>query len=421
MLADICGSPITMNLSNYLGVPLIHGRITKNTYKEILLKTQKRLASWKSASLSFAGRCTLVKSVASALPIYAMQSIKLPTEVCSDLDKLNRDFIWGNNTDIKKVHLVKWDIVCAPKKRGGLGFAKSTLSNVQINEKVRDYLLYDDWDVQKLVSVLPQQIVSRILSIHAGSIHNGIDKTIWDSAQDGEFTVKKAYEGHFKDDDMPYWKWSFIWNLKLPPRVLHFLWILHYDKMLTNNHRATRGLTVDITCDRCKEGREDSEHVFRGCTKSLDNWEDICKGVTKTGLFATEWNEWFYQNLKSKELFLAGEAIRDHNKNWLGGFSLNKGVGSVIEAELWGIFEGLKLAWEARYRKLVVESDYIAVYLLTKKTLLNHPLFSIIQACKALIVDEWSCHILHIHRECNKVADGLTDLGHSLKIGITIF
>ncbi|KAK0573128.1 hypothetical protein LWI29_003364 [Acer saccharum] len=39
-----------------------------------------------------------------------------------------------------------------------------------------------------------------------------------------------------------------------------------------------------------------------------------------------------------------GGIIRDNEKNWLMGFALNKGLGSIIEAELWGIFEGLKLA-----------------------------------------------------------------------------
>ena len=43
-LASICGSPITNNLGNYLGVPLIHGCITMVTYKDIIENTQKRLA-----------------------------------------------------------------------------------------------------------------------------------------------------------------------------------------------------------------------------------------------------------------------------------------------------------------------------------------------------------------------------------------
>ncbi|KAK3195830.1 hypothetical protein Dsin_027140, partial [Dipteronia sinensis] len=68
------------NLGNYLGVPLIHGRITKETYKEIIEKTQSKLGNWKSAPLSFTGMCTLIKSVTSALPIYVMQSTKLASE-----------------------------------------------------------------------------------------------------------------------------------------------------------------------------------------------------------------------------------------------------------------------------------------------------------------------------------------------------
>ncbi|KAK3211992.1 hypothetical protein Dsin_016698 [Dipteronia sinensis] len=121
VLANVCGSPVSKNLGNYLGVPLIHGRITKDTYKEIIEKTQNKLANWKSASLSFAGRCTLIKAVTSALPIYAiyaiyaMQSIKLPSETCSTLDQINRNFLWGNTSDKKKIHLVNWDTVCIPK------------------------------------------------------------------------------------------------------------------------------------------------------------------------------------------------------------------------------------------------------------------------------------------------------------------
>ena len=35
--------------------------------------------------------------------------------------------------------------------------------------------------------------------------------------------------------------------------------------------------------------------------------------------------------------------VRDHMRNWLGGFVMNKSVGSVLEAELWGLFEGFNL------------------------------------------------------------------------------
>lgn len=94
-LAVICGSPITNNLGKYLGVPLIHDRIINETYKEIPEKSQSRLASWKSSTLSLSMRCTLIKVVSSSIPIYAMKSIKFSAEICSKFDKLNKDFFYG--------------------------------------------------------------------------------------------------------------------------------------------------------------------------------------------------------------------------------------------------------------------------------------------------------------------------------------
>ncbi|KAL5732754.1 hypothetical protein ACOSQ2_032446 [Xanthoceras sorbifolium] len=40
-----CGSPFTDNLGKYLGLPLLHDRVNKNTFHEILEKVQRRLAS----------------------------------------------------------------------------------------------------------------------------------------------------------------------------------------------------------------------------------------------------------------------------------------------------------------------------------------------------------------------------------------
>lgn len=165
----------------------------------------------------------------------------------------------------------------------------------------------------------------------------------------------------------------------------------------------------------------------------MEDWwkanNDVEKVDGKTCFFV--WNlhaqDWVKLNVDGSrnpllESIAIGGVIRDHKKSWLGGFALNKGTGSVIEAELWGIFEGLKIAWKAGYKKVVVESDsQNAILLLKKNTLANHPLFSIIQECKAIFENEWSCHILHIYRESNRVADRLACLGHSLELGLTLF
>lgn len=44
----------------------------------IMENLSRKLTGWKRRSLSFAGRLTLLKSVAQALPAYTMQIFKLP-------------------------------------------------------------------------------------------------------------------------------------------------------------------------------------------------------------------------------------------------------------------------------------------------------------------------------------------------------
>lgn len=116
-------------LGKYLGMPLIHSRVNKHTYSSILDKDQNRLASWKSKVLNMAGRLTLIHYVTAAIPLYAMQTARLPMSICNKLDKINRYFLWGDSEVLKKPHLVNWDTVCLPKLHGRLGIKKTTDMN----------------------------------------------------------------------------------------------------------------------------------------------------------------------------------------------------------------------------------------------------------------------------------------------------
>ncbi|KAK2665244.1 hypothetical protein Ddye_003818 [Dipteronia dyeriana] len=117
-----------------------------------------------------------------------------------------------------------------------------------------------------------------------------------------------------------------------------------------------------------------------------------------------------------------GGVFRYYKKDWLGGFALNIGIGSVVEAELWGIFEGLKIAWKAGYKKIIMESDSKNVVMLLSSPLsLNHPLFHFIQDSILLMEKDWRCYMQHVYRECNRVANGMVCLNHSLGLDTVWF
>lgn len=120
---------MTNNLGKYLGVPILHEKVNRRSFKFILDKVDKRLSSWKAKTLSFAGRLTLTKSVIQAMPTYVMQSSLLPKFVCDEVDKRCRRFLWGDANGEKHIHTVGWNKVCKPKKWGGLGLRSTCLAD----------------------------------------------------------------------------------------------------------------------------------------------------------------------------------------------------------------------------------------------------------------------------------------------------
>jgi hypothetical protein len=73
-----------------------------------------------------------------------MQTAKLPTSTAESLDKLNRDFLWGDCDGRKKIHIVNWDSVCRPKYLGGLGIKKTANMNKAMLAKSGWRMLQND-------------------------------------------------------------------------------------------------------------------------------------------------------------------------------------------------------------------------------------------------------------------------------------
>lgn len=214
-LADMCGSPLTSDLGKYLGVPLIHKRITRNTYNYLLDKVSTRLASWKARTLSLAGRLTLIKSVTSSIPIYVMQTTKLPASICDELDQFNRNFLWGHTEDNKTVHLVKWSTVTKPKAYGGLGIRDTRMMNQALLAKIGWRLIHNKemlW-----ARVLESKYLSRS-TLHEGPrCVKGSDSVTWKGVCHGINLLNEGLQWRVgRGDKIRFWSdcWAPIGNLK---------------------------------------------------------------------------------------------------------------------------------------------------------------------------------------------------------------
>ncbi|CAN1788669.1 Putative ribonuclease H protein At1g65750 [Linum perenne] len=156
-VSDILGIAATQDLGRYLGVPVLHGRVTRSTYEFILARMDKKLAGWKANNLSLAGRVTLASSVLNAIPSYVMQTAFLPVHVCEVINKRIRDFVWGSVQGNRRIHNINWETVCKPKNLGGLGLRSARELN-------QDFLMKIVWGlVSRPTELWAKVLISKYL------------------------------------------------------------------------------------------------------------------------------------------------------------------------------------------------------------------------------------------------------------------
>ncbi|XP_056175267.1 uncharacterized protein LOC115691638 isoform X3 [Syzygium oleosum] len=116
----------------------------------------------------------------------------------------------------------------------------------------------------------------------------------------------------------------------------------------------------------------------------------------------------------------AGGTVHTSSGNWVLGYSLNLGKWSSLVADLWAIFQGLKLVWDRGYRQVLVVSDSCtALECLKTAPQTSDPNSDLIQSCRDLMSRDWDCNVGHISREKNAAAAWLADHSELYPWGLT--
>ncbi|KAK9035794.1 hypothetical protein V6N11_077823 [Hibiscus sabdariffa] len=80
-----------------------------------------------------------------------------------------------------------------------------------------------------------------------------------------------------------------------------------------------------------------------------------------------------------------GGLIRDDGGSWLVGFSKRIGICSILEAELWGIYEGLLAAWSIGSQYLLVESYCLEAINLINNRSISDGVLSMVHFISAIL------------------------------------
>lgn len=95
-------------------------------------KVEKRLALWKSKTLSKVGRLILIKSVLNNLPMYYLSLFRIPKQVARRIIQLQRRFFWRKKAGEKGGNLIRWEIIQRHLDKGGLGVGDIFIKNASL-------------------------------------------------------------------------------------------------------------------------------------------------------------------------------------------------------------------------------------------------------------------------------------------------
>ncbi|XP_028061851.1 uncharacterized protein LOC114265286 [Camellia sinensis] len=301
VLAAILRCKVVSLPVTYLGLPL--GASFKATgIWEGVVDWVRRLAGWQRQYLSKGGRLTLIKSILSSILTYFMSIHVIPVSVARRIEKLQRDFLWGEGG---RYHLVSWDRICRSKEQGRLGVRRLVLFNLALLGKWLWRFVEKREQLWRRVVVAKFGVVrgawcsGRVGHSHGfgwcGDLSLELrfplifaiatnfevladnDALVWDCPRaKGIFTVSSFYGALVEDkcvvDGTFIYPWKSVWVSGMPSKVAFFVWTVSLGRILTIDNLIRRGHILVNWCCLCGQAAESVDHLLIHCSVSSCLW-----------------------------------------------------------------------------------------------------------------------------------------------------
>ncbi|RVX00295.1 Transposon TX1 uncharacterized 149 kDa protein [Vitis vinifera] len=282
--------------TTYLGLPLGAPHNSCRVWDGVEERFKRKLATWKKQYLSKGVRIRL--------------------------EKIQKEFLWGDVEGRRRIHLVRWTAICKDKKYGGLGLRHLKEFNYALLGKWlwrfsleresfwRKVIVGDGgggWEVHFRRPFHDWELgeVSRFLiHISAIKVQEGEDSLIWKIERKGKFSVKSYYRS-LKVENSPLFPAKEVWGSHAPLRTRFFAWEAVWGKISTVDMLMRRGWSMVNRCVLCKENEESADHILIHCGKTRELWTMVLSSFGVVWVFPNSVRnlllEWKIKGLEKKK------------------------------------------------------------------------------------------------------------------------
>ncbi|XP_074356152.1 uncharacterized protein LOC141695840 [Apium graveolens] len=129
------------------------------------------------------------------------------------------------------------------------------------------------WDEDILVDLFNDRDRDLIKQIPLSSQYTGKDNWYWIFDGNGDFTVRSTYRqihGEQTREDRKFW--MRLWGIKLPGKMLNFIWRACINVLPTKTALANKNVEVVKACSWCHVCNEDAVHALITCCFAREMW-----------------------------------------------------------------------------------------------------------------------------------------------------